>query len=111
WVVSAAIGMFTILIVYRTGRVLYGEAAAVFAASIVALMPYHVIVTRQVLLDGPLTFCTTLTLYLVAKFAASGRPAFLAAAGTGLGLTFMTKETGFVMFAAVYAFLALTPQI
>lgn len=109
--VSVAIGLLTIFLVYRIGALLYGEQAGVIAAVIMSLMPYHVIVTRQVLLDGPATFCTTLTLYLVTKFASTGRPAFLAAAGTGLGLTFMTKETGFVMFAAVYAFLALTPQV
>ena len=31
-----------------------------------ALMPYHVVVTRQVLLDGPMTFFATLTLVLFA---------------------------------------------
>jgi hypothetical protein len=74
-------------------------------------MPYHVIVTRQVLLDGPMTFFTTVTLYLVARFAATERPIFLAAAGTSLGLVFLAKETGFVVAASVYAFLALSPQI
>ena len=36
-------------------------------ALIMALMPYHVVVTRQVLLDGPMVFCATLTLYLLAR--------------------------------------------
>ena len=108
---SAAIGIATIFLVYRTGRLLYGPSTGVIAALIMALMPYHVIVTRQVLLDGPATFFTTLTLYLVAKFAATGRPWFLAATGTALGLSFMTKESAFVVFAAVYAFLALSSEI
>jgi hypothetical protein len=108
---SAALGIATIFLVYRTGRLLYGPSAGAIAALLMAVMPYHVIVTRQVLLDGPATFFTTLSLYLIAKFAATGRPWFLAATGTALGLCFMTKETAFVVFAAVYAFLALSSEI
>jgi hypothetical protein len=108
---SAFFGMATIFLVYRIGLLLYGQATGAIAALFMALMPYHVVVTRQVLLDGPATFCTTLSLYLIAKFAATGRPWFLAATGTALGLSFMTKETAFVVFAAVYAFLALSSEI
>ena len=35
-------------------------------------MPYHVLVTRQVLLDGPMTVFATLTLFLLVRFALSG---------------------------------------
>ena len=62
------------------------------AALILALMPYHVVVSRQVLLDGPLVFCSTLTLYLLARFASSQRPAWLYATGVGMGLTVLSKE-------------------
>jgi len=106
-----AIGMATILLIYKLGALLYDERIGAVAALLVALMPYHVVVTRQVLLDGPLTFCTTLTLYLVARFAISQQPRFLYATAASLGLVFLAKETGFVLVAAVYAFLALTPQI
>jgi 4-amino-4-deoxy-L-arabinose transferase-like glycosyltransferase len=70
-----------------------------------------VIVTRQALLDGALTFFATLTLYLLAKFAITGLPAWLYAAGAGLGLTFLAKETGLVFAPATYAFLALVPSL
>lgn len=106
-----AIGMATILLIYKLGALLYDERTGAVAALLVALMPYHVVVTRQVLLDGPLTLCTTLTLYLVARFALSQQPRFLYATSASLGLVFLAKETGFVLVAAVYAFLALTPQI
>ena len=105
------IGLATILLVYRLGALLYDERTGAIAALFLAVMPYHVVVTRQVLLDGPLTLCTTLTLYLVARFALSERPIFLYATGAALGLVFLAKETGFVLIAAVYAFLALTPSI
>lgn len=108
---SAVLGLVTVLMVYRIGVQLYGEWTGVVAAMLLAFMPYHVIVTRQVLLDGPVTFCITLTLLLLVRYALTGRPVYMMAVGAALGLTFMTKETGFVYAAAVFAFLALCPEI
>jgi 4-amino-4-deoxy-L-arabinose transferase-like glycosyltransferase len=110
-VISVAFGMGTIVLVYLLGRLLYGRRVGQVAALIIALMPYHVVVSRQVLLDGPMTFFATLTLYLLAKFAVTQRPALLYATGAGIGLVFLSKETGFVLITAVYAFIALTPQL
>jgi Dolichyl-phosphate-mannose-protein mannosyltransferase len=108
---SAGIGLATILLVFETGRLLYGRRAGVLAALLLAVMPYHVLVTRQVLLDGPMTLCATLTLYLVARYAVTERAAWLYAAGAALGLTTLAKETGIVLLGAIYAFLALSPTI
>jgi 4-amino-4-deoxy-L-arabinose transferase-like glycosyltransferase len=58
-VLVVAIGLATICLVYKLGAFLYGRPAGAIAALLIAVMPYHVIVTRQVLLDGPLTLCTT----------------------------------------------------
>ena len=108
---SVAFGIATIYLVYRLGFLLYGKRAGEVAAIIIAVMPYHVVVTRQVLLDGPMTFYSTLALLMTASFAVTSRPAYLYAAGAAMGLTFMSKETGFIMVAGIYAFLAITPQI
>lgn len=109
--VSAAVGVATVFLVYRLGRRLYGSQAGMVAALFMAVMPYHVVVTRQVLLDGPMAFCATLTLYLLVRFAESGKARWLYTVGAGMGLTFLAKETGFLMIGAIYAFLALTPQL
>lgn len=108
---SVAFGLGTIVLVYRIGYVLYGRRAGQIAALIIALMPYHVLVSRQVLLDGPMTFFATLTLYLLVEFSASERPVLLYATGAAIGLVFLSKETGFILITAIYAFLALTPEI
>jgi Dolichyl-phosphate-mannose-protein mannosyltransferase len=108
---AAVVGAATVLLVYELGRVLYGRNAGLLAALLIALMPYHVVVTRQVLLDGPMTFFATLTLVLLARFAKSGRPAWLYCAGAAMGLTFLAKETSIVLLGAIYAFLALSPQL
>jgi hypothetical protein len=105
------VGVATVYLVYELGRLLYGRRAGLLAALLMALMPYHVVVTRQVLLDGPMTLFATLTLLLLARFAISGRRVWLYGAGAAMGLTFLSKETGIVLLGAVYAFLALTPEL
>jgi hypothetical protein len=108
---AVAIGVLTVYIVYRLGSLLYGENTGLLAALIMALMPYHVVVSRQVLLDGPLVLCTTLTLYLLARYALTGNPIWLHAAGIGMGLTFLAKETGIILLGSIYSFFALSREI
>jgi Dolichyl-phosphate-mannose-protein mannosyltransferase len=110
-VVAACVGVATVYLVYELGRLLYGRRIGLLAALLLALMPYHVVVSRQVLLDGPMTLFATLTLVLLARFAISRRPAWLYATGAAMGITFLSKETSLLLFGAIYAFLALTPEL
>jgi uncharacterized membrane protein len=70
-IAAAAFGVATVYLVYELGRLLYGRGTGLIAALVMALMPYHVLISRQVL-DGPMTFFATLTLVLLARFANSG---------------------------------------
>jgi Dolichyl-phosphate-mannose-protein mannosyltransferase len=109
--VSVAAGVATVFLVYELGRQLYGRRTGLVGALLVALMPYHVIVSRQVLLDGPMTMFATLTLLVLVRYVLSGRPAWLYATGAAMGLTVLAKETSIVLLLAIYAFLALTPEL
>jgi len=108
---SVVVGVVTVYLVYELGRQLYGRRTGLVAALLLALMPYHVVVSRQVLLDGPMTMLATLTLLLLVRFVLSGRVAWLYATGAAMGLTFLAKETSIVLLFAIYAFLALTPEL
>ena len=108
---SAAAGVVTVYLVYELGRQLYGRRAGLVAALLMALMPYHVIVSRQVLLDAPMTMLSALTLLLLVRYVLSGRPVWLYATGAAMGLTFLAKETSLVLVFAIYAFLALSPEL
>ena len=108
---AALVGVATVYLVYEVGRLLYGRRAGLLAALVMALMPYHVVVTRQVLLDGPMTLFATLTLYLLVRFVMSRRRAWLLAAGAAMGLTVLCKETSILLLGAIFAFLALTPEL
>jgi 4-amino-4-deoxy-L-arabinose transferase-like glycosyltransferase len=107
----AAFGVATVAVTYLLGRRLYGHAAGLVAALLLAVMPYHVVVSRQVLLDGLMTLCATGTLYCVARYAETVTLRWLIAAGGVMGLTVLSKETGLILLGGVYAFVALTPVV
>lgn len=108
--VAAAMGILTVIIVYQTGVTLYRPRTGAIAALFMALMPYHVIVTRQALLDGPMVLFATLTLFCMARFGATHRPAWLYAASASMGLTFLSKETAILLVGGIYIYLAISPE-
>ena len=99
--VSAAIGVITVVLVYVIGRRLYGPRTGLIAAFLMAVMPYHIIPTRQVLLDGPMALMATLALFMMVHFAETEKSVWLLAAGVCMGLTFLAKETGILMVGAI----------
>jgi 4-amino-4-deoxy-L-arabinose transferase-like glycosyltransferase len=105
--VAVGFGLGTVVMIYLTGTTLYSRRVGAIAALILAVMPYHVIVTRQVLLDGPLTFFATLCLFFMAKFGATRKMPWFYAAFGALGLTFLAKEAGVLLLGAIYVFVAL----
>ena len=108
---SVAFGLGTVALCYLLGRELYSKRVGLVAALLMAVMPYHVVVTRQVLLDGPMTFFATLSLLLLAKYARTNHSTWLIAAGGALGLTFLSKETSIVLIGGAYAFLAMATTV
>ncbi|MBO3746597.1 glycosyltransferase family 39 protein [Streptosporangiaceae bacterium NEAU-GS5] len=111
--VAAAIGVAAVLATYALGRRLYGTAAGLIAALLLAVTPYHVIVSRQVLLDGLMTLTTLLVLYCVVRYVQDepDRARWLVAAGAMAGLSLMAKETSAVLVGGLYAFFALAPRV
>ncbi len=110
-VAAAVVGLATVILTYTTGKLLYGRRAGLIAALFMAVMPYGVVVSRQILLDGPEAFFALLALYLTACYAIRQRPVWFYAAAGALGLSFLSKETGILFVASMYAFLALTPSV
>lgn len=107
---SATFGIATIVLVFQLGRILYGRRAGAFAALLLAVMPYHVIISRQMLLDGPMTFFATAALVCLAQLGTSGRRAWLVAAASCVGIASLTKETAAILVVSTFVFLSLVPR-
>lgn len=91
--VTAAIGVATVLLVFRIG-LRWGGRHALLAAGLMAVMPLHVLYSHYVLTDTPLTFFVTLTLLLsLVAHEKNTRSAFVWA-GVAAGLAAATKYSG-----------------
>jgi hypothetical protein len=106
--VTAVIGVACVALTYLLARRLYGRKAGLAAALLLAVMPYHVVVSRQVLLDGLLTLCATGVLYCVVRYVESEGLPWLVAAAAAMGATILSKEIGLVLLGGLYGFFALT---
>jgi dolichol-phosphate mannosyltransferase len=106
---AAAIGVATVGLTYLLGRRLYGTAVGLLAAAVLAVMPYHVIVSRQVLLDGLMTLCATAALYCLVRYVDTRRLSWLLASGSAMSAAILAKETSIIMLGSCYVFFALTP--
>jgi 4-amino-4-deoxy-L-arabinose transferase-like glycosyltransferase len=108
---AAVAGILAVGVTFLLGRRLYGTPAGIVAALLLAAMPYHVLVSRQVLLDGPMTLFATTTLYCVARYCEATEGRWLVAAGGAIGATILCKETSVILLGSLYAFFALAPVI
>jgi hypothetical protein len=107
---SVAFGMATVWLTYAIGARLYARRVGTLAALLVGVMPYAVVVSRQILLDTPMAFFAALALYLLVRFVQTDQAAWLYASAVALGLATLTKETAILLAGGVYAFFALTRQ-
>ena len=105
---SVGFGLATVWLTYAIGARLYGRRVGVLAALLIAVMPYTVVVSRQILLDGPMAFFAALALYLLVRFVQTERVAWVYAAAVALGLATLSKETAILLVGGAYAFFALT---
>jgi hypothetical protein len=108
---AALAGIAAVGVTYAVGRRLYGPLIGSIAGLLLAVMPYHVVVSRQVLLDGPMTLLATVTLYCLVRYCEQADWRWMLATGGALGLTVLTKETSAILLGSIYAFFALTPAI
>ena len=109
--VAVAFGLAAVCLTYLLGRRLYGWRVGLVAAALLAVMPYHVVVSRQALLDAPMATFFLLTIYCMARYAEHSQARWLYATAFSAGLTFLAKETGVLVVAALVAFVLVTPTV
>jgi 4-amino-4-deoxy-L-arabinose transferase-like glycosyltransferase len=108
---SVGFGVSAILITYLLGSVLFSRRAGLLASAILAFLPYHVMVSRQMLLDGPEMTLWLLATYFLARYVASDAARWLYAAAFTAGLTVLAKETAVLLTVVIVAFVLMTPAV
>lgn len=96
----------TLLLVFRTARVLHSEAAGLAAAAFFVLCP----TTRQFLAtalsEGPYFFLVAAWIWSLAEYLTGGRRAYLAIAAVALGLATLTRGSLFYLLPVLVALFA-----
>ncbi|MBA3232243.1 MAG: phospholipid carrier-dependent glycosyltransferase [Acidobacteria bacterium] len=91
--VTATLGVLTVLLVYVAGM-RWGTRHALFAATLMAVIPLHVRESHYVLTDVPVTFFVALAFVLTLRASEHQRAMSFAWAGAAAGLAAATKYTG-----------------
>jgi 4-amino-4-deoxy-L-arabinose transferase-like glycosyltransferase len=91
--ITAALGTLTVLLVYLAGM-RWGTRHALFAATLMAVVPLHVRESHFVLTDVPLTFFVALAFLLTLRAGEQPQARAFAWAGVAAGLAAGTKYTG-----------------
>jgi len=103
--VTAALGTLTVSALYVLASMLYSRRVAVISSLVLALLPYHILVSRQVLLDVALGFFYTLTMVFLLGYVKTRRLVWAYAFGVSAGLTVLSKEVGILILPVIVLFL------
>lgn len=99
--IAAAFGLVTIPVTYWIGRRIFNRRVGLIAALIIAVMPYHVVVSRQTLLESAMTLFFALTMLALIRYREVRSLGAAALIGSAAGLTFMSKEVGILVLVVV----------
>ncbi len=102
--VTASFGVGLALICWGIGMVLRGRFLGFAMGMIAALCPYAVVVSRQMLLDGPMTTFVAATMLMLALWLRTHRVVWFYAAAATAALAVLAKEMGMLTVPAVILF-------
>lgn len=105
--VSALLGTATIAVVYALGCVLRDRWMGGLAAFFLAVLPFHVAVSRSAQLDAGFTFLVALTLLAFLLWLRDPRPRWALATGAAAAATMYAKLPGVLVLLPIVLILAL----
>ena len=108
---SAVFGVATLYFAYLIGKHLAGRTAGWLAAIALGVMPFHIIVARQALLESPMTLFYAASVYALLRYfdalddessTRTARWGWAFAIGSFAGLSFMSKEVAVILLGVVF---------
>ena len=109
--VTVAFGVGLVVVGGATAWIVRGRLVGLLTMLFLALCPYTVIVSRQMLLDGPMAFFFALCLLFLALYVRRPDRVTLFAAACAAGLAFLSKETAILMVPAILVFFLLAKDV
>lgn len=107
-IIPVIFGSLTVFLTYLTGKELFDKRTGLICSLILAILPFHVIFSRQVILDVPLSFFVTLFLYFVARYQMTGKSLLCYWIGVSCALCVLSKEVGAIMIVIFIAYTIIT---
>ena len=101
-------GTLTIYVTYLLAKELFDRKVGLVSSLVLALLPFHIVFSRQVLLDVPLSFFVILFLYFITKFKITERNIYSYWTGVSCGLCLISKEVGIIMLPVFIAYSLIT---
>jgi len=109
--VTASFGVALAVICWGIGTVVRGRFVGFAMGMIAALCPYAVVVSRQMLLDGPMTTFVAATMLMIAIWLRTRQPGWFYAAAATAALAVLAKEMGMLTIPAVVIFLMFSREL
>ena len=95
-IIPIIFGTLTVFMTYLVGKNFFDRNVGLISSLVLALLPFHIVFSRQVLLDVPLSFFITLFLYLIFRYKVTGSNILCYWTGVSSGLCFISKEVGLI---------------
>lgn len=106
-IVPVIFGTLTVFVTYLVAKQLFNKKIGLICSLVLALMPFHIVFSRQVIVDVPLSFFVVLFLYFITRYRETGTSFYCYLTGVSCGLCFISKEVGIITLPIflVYTFL------
>lgn len=111
--VPVIFGSLTVFVTYLVAKQLFDKKIGLISCLILALLPFHIVFSRQVLVDVPLSFFVILFLYFIVKYRMTEHSIYSYLTGVSCGLGFISKEVGIITLPIflVYTFMTHTLKL
>jgi 4-amino-4-deoxy-L-arabinose transferase-like glycosyltransferase len=111
--VPVIFGTLTVFVTYLVAKELFDKKIGLISCLVLALLPFHIVFSRQVLVDIPLSFFVILFLYFIVKYRMTEQNIYSYLTGVSCGLCFISKEVGIITLPIylVYTFMTHTLKL
>lgn len=108
--VCVGFGVALIVVVGLTALVLWGRVGALMGMLLVAVSPYAITISQQMLLDGPEAFFVACCILCMCLYLKRRRPEYFWLAAFNAGLAFLSKETAILLLPAALLLFVVAPE-